>query len=397
MVLAMKRLAVISSHPIQYNAPIFAKLSGLDMLQMKVFYTWGQAKGKVYDPGFGKEREWDIPLLEGYEYEFLENTAGDPGSHHFKGIINPRIIQAVEAYNPDCILVFGWSFYSHLKALRYFYRRKIILFRGDSTLLDEPKGFSIKKIARRIFLNWVYAHVDYALYAGEENLLYFLKHGLRKNQLLFMPHAINNDAFCIKEEEHEAAALQWREGLGIGKEEFVFLFAGKFENKKDPMLLVKAFKGMLQNDIRLILVGNGLLENELKTLSGNDTRIIFIPFQNQQKMPVVYRLGNVFVLPSSGPGETWGLAINEAMACKRAVIASTKCGCTKDLVTGKNTGYVFEAGNINSLKKGLEFFLQNRQIAYEYGNNGNSVIAGWNYENAVEAIKKSINLMPLRS
>ncbi len=45
--------------------------------------------------------------------------------------------------------------------------------------------------------------------------------------------------------------------------------------------------------------------------------MIFLDFQNQQKMPLVYRLCDIFVLPSMGPGETWGLAVNEAMACKR--------------------------------------------------------------------------------
>ena len=391
----MVKLAVISSHPIQYNAPIFAKLSLVDKLQLKVFYTWGQAKGKVYDPGFGKEREWDIPLLEGYDYEFLNNVSANPGSHHFKGIINPGIIKAIEHYNPDYILVFGWSFKSHLKVLRYFHKRKIILFRGDSTLLDEPAGFSVKKIIRRVFLKWVYALVDYAFYTGQENKKYFSKHGLKNNQLLFMPHAVNNDAFSAKSEEYEAAALDWRNELGIGKDEFVFLFAGKFEKKKDPLLLIKSFRLLALKDIRLIMVGNGMLEKEMKALSGSDKRIIFLPFQNQQKMPVVYRLGNVFVLPSCGPGETWGLAVNEAMACKRAVIVSTKCGCAKDLVAEKNTGFVFDAGNLISLQNKLEFFLQNRQTAYEYGINGYTIIDNWNYENAIGAVEKAMNLIPV--
>ncbi len=89
----MKRLAIITTHPIQYNAPLFKLLSKRNNISIKVFYTWGEAVlQKKYDPGFGKTIEWDIPLLEGYEYTFVENTAKKPGSHHFSGIDNPRLI-----------------------------------------------------------------------------------------------------------------------------------------------------------------------------------------------------------------------------------------------------------------------------------------------------------------
>ena len=71
----MKRLAIISTHAIQYNAPFFKALNLNENICVKVFYTWEQSKQTVYDPGFGQQRAWDIPLLEGYEYElFPHNT-----------------------------------------------------------------------------------------------------------------------------------------------------------------------------------------------------------------------------------------------------------------------------------------------------------------------------------
>lgn len=78
------RLAIILSHPIQYYSPLFKCLSERKVVEIKVFYTWGQSvNGKKYDHGFGKAIEWDIPLLDRYDYEFLENVSKDPGSHHF--------------------------------------------------------------------------------------------------------------------------------------------------------------------------------------------------------------------------------------------------------------------------------------------------------------------------
>jgi glycosyltransferase involved in cell wall biosynthesis len=373
----VQKLAIITSHPIQYNAPLFRLLTERKQIDIKVFYTWGQAKGKVYDPGFGKEREWDIPLLNGYNYEFLNNVARDPGTHHFRGIDNPDIISRIQAYNPNALLMYGWSFKSHLKTMRYFHKKIPVWFRGDSTLLDEAAGFSFKKTARQIFLRWVYRHIDYALYAGRANRQYFEALGLKDRQLVFVPHAVENDRFYDREGQYDQQAKSWRRELGIGDKEMVFLFAGKLEPKKDPELLVRAFRQLKAPDTRLIFVGNGILEEKLKAMAGTGPDIIFLPFQNQRRMPVVYRLGDVFILPSKGPGETWGLAVNEAMACSRPVMVSDKCGCAADLVLPEQNGWIFEAGSLTDLLRALQDCIQSPQQATQRGELSYQKIKHW--------------------
>jgi len=344
----LKKLAIITTHPIQYNAPLFRLLTERNNISIKVFYTWGQTKeGLVYDPDFKREIKWDIPLLDGYEHEFVENSSPNPGAGHFNGVNNKDLIERVEQYNPAAILIYGWSFKSHLKVLRWFKGKKKIIFRGDSTLLDEANGFSLKKTARRIFLNWVYRFVDIALYTGEGNKAYFIKHGLTKEQLFYAAHAVENERFFDDNGQYEQKAAAWKKELGIPEHSIVFLFAGKLEPKKDPCLLIESFKAIDHPDLRLLIAGNGVLEEELKKAASTDKRILFLDFQNQQQMPVVYRLGDVFVLPSKGPGETWGLSINEAMACSRAVIVSDRCGCAKELV--KENGIIFTAQNSAAL------------------------------------------------
>ncbi|MGN6533252.1 MAG: glycosyltransferase family 1 protein, partial [Ginsengibacter sp.] len=84
------RLAIITTHPIQYNAPLFSLLAKRNTINIKVFYTWGEkVLQDKFDPGFGKNINWDIPLLEGYDFQFVSNISADPGSHHFGGIDNP--------------------------------------------------------------------------------------------------------------------------------------------------------------------------------------------------------------------------------------------------------------------------------------------------------------------
>src|SRR3954454_1006990 len=103
----MIRLAIITTHPIQYYAPVFKMLAQQTNLLVKVFYTWGKDSISKFDPDFGKQIEWDIPLLAGYDYQFLENTATDPGTHHFRGIINPTANERIKKFNPDGLLIYG--------------------------------------------------------------------------------------------------------------------------------------------------------------------------------------------------------------------------------------------------------------------------------------------------
>ncbi|MHA6249252.1 glycosyltransferase family 4 protein [Pontibacter sp. CAU 1760] len=381
----MKRLAIITTHPIQYNAPVYKMLASTPELEVKVFYTLGEAYGDRVDKGFGKKISWDIPLLEGYEYKFLQNASKNPGTSYFKGVINPAIISEVEKFSPTDLLVYGWSFDSHLKALRHFKNKVNVYFRGDSTLLDEKEG--IKLLLRRIILSWTYRHIDKAFYVGTNNKKYFLKHGIKDHNLIFAPHAIDNDRFG-DDTLHKDESKRIRENLGISENHIVFLFAGKFENKKNPLLLLNAFKKLNKQDVSLLLVGNGILERALRQEAAGYDNIHFMPFQNQTRMPAVYRAGNVFVLPSSGPGETWGLCINEAMASGLAIIASDKVGCAVDLVQENQNGFIIEAGSLTSISDKLEVCAsKSAHELSEMGKASKAIIAHWSFNHICGAIK----------
>jgi len=243
-------------------------------IRVKVFYTWGQAQGKVIDKDFGIEREWDIDLISGYDHVFVKNTSTAPGSHHYKGIINPFLITEVAAFQPEKIIVYGWKFKSHLQLMRHFKGKIPLYFRGDSTLLDDAASFSIKKSLRRLLLQWVYRHVDFALSPGTASDAYFLNAGLSAYQIIRAPHAVDNARFSGIEtpymhSSYDESAQNWRKEISISEDTKVFLFAGKFEPKKNPLLLVKAFARLHQQypNTHLIMVGSGILEESLKQYS----------------------------------------------------------------------------------------------------------------------------------
>ena len=70
------RLGVLATHPIQYHAPLYRSLAR--ELDLQVYFAHQQSAEGQAKAGFGVAFEWDVPLLDGYEYQFLENRAKEP-------------------------------------------------------------------------------------------------------------------------------------------------------------------------------------------------------------------------------------------------------------------------------------------------------------------------------
>ena len=383
----MRKLAIITTHPIQYNAPLFALLSKRQKIVVKVFYTWGdKVLENKFDPGFGKTVKWDIPLQEGYDYSFVNNVAPKAGSHHFKGIDNPTLIKEIENWNADAVLVYGWSFKSHLKTLRYFKNRIPVYFRGDSTILQQS-GF-LKKIIRKIFLTEVYRNIDVAFYVGTHNKKYFKYFGLKEKQLVFAPHAVDNKRFQKENINKEAVKIK-KEALGIKEHEITVLYAGKLDANKNVELLAEAFTKADYKKVHLIIAGSGPEEMNLKNKYTLNKNIHFLPFQNQKQMPELYALCDVFVLPSKA--ETWGLALNEAMAGSKAVIASSGCAAAIDLIIEGRNGYIFKNNDGLDLEQKLNEIFELQINLAAMRNASREIIEEWSFSNICAVIEDQLN------
>jgi len=356
----MKKLAIITSHPIQYNAPLFKLLANRGNLQIKVFYTWSQAEHGFYDNEFGRQIKWNIPLLNGYNYQFIKNISVRPNSKHFFGIICPDLISKIEDWSPNAIMVYGWAFHAHFKVIRYFKNKMPVFFKGDSNLLDDNPG--IKKIFRRLLLKYVYSFIDFAFYVGTNNKKYFINAGLSENQLIYLPYVIDVKLFESNDiNNHEKKALKIRESLGIKDTDKVIAFIGKFIKKKNPVFLLKAVKqynSRNKKQVKLLFVGSGRQEKKLIKLAEKDKNIFFLPFFNQKEMPTAYRIADIFVLPSKGPNETWGISVNEALACNRFVLLSNKVGSAVDFVKNNTNTEVFKSESFDSFLEKLNLFLK---------------------------------------
>ncbi len=354
------KLAIIVSHPIQYYAPVFKLLA--QKTELKVFYTRSPGTGINYDKGFQQEIEWDIPLLDGYIYEFTGSL---------------DIIQCLRLYQPNRLLIYGWAHLTHLRIMHHFKGKIPIAFRGVS-ILKEKSG--LKDFLKTIALKWVYSHIDKVFYVGTRNRAYFKKYGVKEDQLFFAPHAIDNDRFSEKTAIGISAV---RKDFGIHYEAVVLLFAGKFDHNKNPLLLLQAFKQLDLPYLHLIFAGSGVLERKLKKESKLQPRVHFLPFQNQRAMPALYQACDVFCLPSKG--DSWGLSINEAMAAGRAVITSDEAGSAPDLIKPEN-GRIFKSNDIEDLKKHL-MELTNDGIKLKIaGHYSKNIILNWSFDLQVQQL-----------
>ena len=388
------RLAIVVSHPIQYYAPWFRQLALCPDLELLVFHLWDGGVTARHDPGFGQTICWDQPLLEGYPSCFVPNTAADPGSHHFGGLRNPTLVDRLLAWQPDALLLFGYAYRSHLQLLldpRLW--RLPILLRGDSHDLVLRQGWRprLARLARQLLFRRFAA----ALAVGQANSAYLRDSGLPPSRIILAPHAVDNDRFQAAAGRAAVDALLWRHQLGIEAHAPVLVFAGKFEAKKRPLDLLKAFSQLRHPTAVLVFVGSGALESQLRLQASAlpPGRVLFTGFQNQNAMPRVYALADLVVLPSHGSGETWGLCINEAMNLARPVIVSTHVGCGPDLVLPGRTGWIFEAGNVAALQSCLAEALADPQRLRSMGQAAQRHLHHFSYHQATRGLVTALELV----
>ena len=353
------RLAFVVSHPIQYCVPLYRRIAPRPDVTTRVFYTWHDGSGKAWDHGFKRRIAWDIPLTAGYDHELVPNRSSDPGTHHFRGLVNPGLVESVVRWRPDAVHVTGYAYASHLRAMRALSRGNIpVLFRGDSHMLD-PDG-PWKAIAKKLVLSRVFRYPTAFVYVGTNNREYYRAFGVPESKLFPCPHSIECERFAGPDEILERNAAELRASLGLTGDKVVLLFAGKFERKKRPVELMKAVADARIDNVVLLMAGDGELRDAVNRMAQQLPRTFkLLPFQNQSRMPIIYRVGDIFVLPSARD-ETWGLAVNEAMACGRPVLVSDRVGCATDMVLPGVTGDVFRTEDWGDFRAKLSALVARR-------------------------------------
>ena len=342
-------LGILSTHPIQYDAPFFRRLAACQDMDTSVFYCLNPAPSQQ-GVGFGTSFLWDVDLTGGYRHRFLKNVSSKPGLASFNGCNTPQIADIIRDGGFDAFLVLGWNTRSMWQAMLASWKHGVpVLVRADNQL--DASGNPAKGAGKRLVYPWFIRKFSVCLARGLRSEEYFRHYGA--SRIARLPHFVDNDYFSRRAGEERPKRQALRQALGIGPDEVVFLFEGKFEKKKRPMDLILAFQKIaaVKNDprMRLILVGDGTLRRECESyVSRHQLAAVFTGFYNQTKMPEAYAVSDALVLPSDR-GETWGLVVNEAMASGVPVVVSEAAGCSPDLVASGRTGFTYPCGDVDAL------------------------------------------------
>lgn len=349
-------LAIITSHPIQYQAALWRALAAAG-IKFEVWFLTPHAVQPSYDREFGRTFAWDTDLLSGYPHRFLPVKPGWR-LDRFTGI---RLEQGWSTLllegGVTHLWVEGWRFATLWQAVYAAHRAGIsVWLRGESHDL-QPEHW-LRRLVKKIMLARLFNRVDKFLCIGTVNRRFYRSHGIAESRLVAAPYCIDHERFASAAAEIRPRRAELRRKWGVPEDAWCVLFCGKLIQKKRPLdLVAAAAQAVLPGGRRLhlLIVGDGALKPDLAAVlaAPGAPGATLAGFLNQTEIPAALVAADCLLLPSDF-GETWGLVVNEALAASLPAIVSDRCGCACDLAAPQGPAHVFACGNIPALARSLE-------------------------------------------
>ena len=260
--------------------------------------------------------------------------------------ISRLIWKTLDQINPDVVLSSAIAFPSGANAVAWCRSRKrICVVMDDARLQDVPRSCLVNYMKRMFYRN-----VDAVLLPAPSHDASYRFWGVRPERMYYGVDVIDNAWFA----ERSASINQDRSARAKANlPERFFLGIGRQIREKNWSTLIRAYaqyEAKAGKDAwSLVLVGEGPERVRLQGLAKElgVRSVFFLPFCAQEKACMYYALASALILPSYM--ETWGLVVNEAMACGLPVLVSNQCGCAESLVAAGENGWTFSPDNETEL------------------------------------------------
>jgi glycosyltransferase involved in cell wall biosynthesis len=160
------------------------------------------------------------------------------------------------------------------------------------------------------------------------------------------------------------------------------LCVGRHDPKKGIDTLLRAFALIERKhaDVKLLLVGNGILSETLREIAGSLgilNRVEFLGVQPHKEVVKLMQGAEVFALPSqkaeSGDCEALGIVFNEASACGVPIVSTWHGGIPEAVVDGE-TGFLAKEKDCEALATHIDYLLSNREQARMMGRRGREYV-----------------------
>lgn len=339
------RLGIFNTHPIQYQAPVWRHLAQDERFYCTVYSLSDQGMAARVDPGFGEAVSWDVPLVEGYEHEFLGRV---PIETAYEMPI-PNLCEFLRRERFEIVMLHGYRHAHSRQLIRH--RREggyKVVVRGEFSDLLESDRPAWKKFARQAYLSMLYRRIDAFSSIGTDATAHLRRHGVSDDRIFLAPYCVDDEAIDRQREQFPRSGA--RAALGVGPDQCLVLFSGKLIPRKQPLMLAEAV-ARLPDPSRLTVcyVGAGELvaavEARLRPVLGS--RLLMPGFVNQSQLGRYFAAADLFILPTAH--DTWGLVVNEAMHWGLPCIVSDQAGCVRDLVVEGETGFTHGRDDVASL------------------------------------------------
>lgn len=252
------------------------------------------------------------------------------------------------------------SFFTRLGIMLSLKKHPLVINTVHGYLFDENSNF-IKKVIMILAEKFVRPVTDTILVMNSTDYEIAKKYNLyKKNLYSINGMGINASKFPFSTEENKSYL---REKYNIPKDDFLLIYVAEFSKRKNQKFLIDSIKSLISegyDSIKLLLLGDGILLNDMKQYSktlGIENNIIFKGYIKE--VCDYYQISDICV--SSSRIEGLPFNVMEAMSTGLPVIASKIKGHI-DLVDPGENGFLYEYNNVNEFCNHVKILYNDRGL-----------------------------------
>jgi glycosyltransferase involved in cell wall biosynthesis len=375
------RVLILATHVIPYSSPMFRVLANDPRLEIRVAYCSLQGAEAGFDPEFGVHVQWDVPLLDGYEWVHVPNKSLRPRLGHFFGLWNPGLWQLIRKGNFDALVIYtGYMCASFWLAVLASKSAGVpVLISTDSTTLHSREEKRWKERLKPFVVRRVYSSVDLIMAASNAAKKLAMQLGVPEERLRVIRCGMSKEAWLSSNGNFSRAAV--RAGWGVPENAPVVLFCAKLQPWKRPLDLLNAFAKANLPDAYLVFAGDGPQRSEVQSrvqALGIADRVRVLGFVNSSQLPGFYRAADLFVLPSSY--DACPLAVPEAMFSGLPVVMSDAVLGRLEMIDVGKSGYLFPCGDLDALAQILNKVFADPQLLKQLKDGVRRQMESWTTE-----------------
>jgi glycosyltransferase involved in cell wall biosynthesis len=372
------RVALLTEIISPYRIPVFNALARVKGIELHVIFL------AETDP---TQRRWLVYKDEiEFSYEVLPAWRRRWGGLHI--LLNRGLWPALQRFQPNSILCGGYNYPAFWEALIWAKSHSAHFVAWiESTSRDQRNPSLLAAFIKRQFIRNCSAFAV----PGRSAFEYVTSMGVPAERIHTAPNAVDNQRFANLARTVREYKAQTRTDLGLPPRYFVY--AGRVTREKGVFQLLEAYTQLapeLRSQVGLVLVGeetarNELMKNAAKIYPGT---VVFPGFAQRDQLAAFYALAEVLVFPTLS--DTWGLVVNEAMACGLPIIASDVAGCVADLVHDGENGYVIPSANVGKLSEAMAAFARDPQLASRMGQRSARLIEDFSPEGCAAGLATAV-------